>query len=175
MVSKTEEIVKVGITGHQNLEAPSSWEWVRTELDRLISNLPQPLIGISSLARGADQLFADAVLQHSGMLEVIVPFESYESTFADSHDREAYVHLLGCASRVDVLKKGGTDQEAYLKSGKMIVSRSELVIAVWDGKPAAGLGGTGDIVQFAVSQRKRIVQINPITRKVIKLKKTDRR
>jgi hypothetical protein len=32
------------------------------------------------------------------------------------------------------------------------VNRSDRLLAVWDGKPAQGLGGTGDIVAYAKSR-----------------------
>lgn len=158
--------MRVGITGHQKLENPANWEWVRSQLDRVLLTLPQPLIGISSLAVGADQLFATAILGQGGTLEIIVPFEGYESTFSEGHPQQAYYGLLQRASRVDVLKRYGTDEVAYFAAGKALVDRSELLISVWDGKPASGLGGTGDVVAFALKRNKRVVHINPVTKEV---------
>ncbi|MEO5877101.1 MAG: hypothetical protein ABIQ26_19070, partial [Streptosporangiaceae bacterium] len=39
--------------------------------------------------------------------------------------------------------------EAYLVAGHRVVKRSDLLLAVWDGRPAGGLGGTADIVAYA--------------------------
>jgi len=158
--------MRVGITGHQRLDEPANWAWVRKEMDRVLVSLPRPLIGISSLAIGADQVFANAVLERGGTLEVIVPFVGYESTFSEQHDRQAYLCFLASASRVDVLERDRTDQESYFASGKIMIDRSELVIAVWNGKPALGFGGTGDIVANALEHNKRVVQINPATKRV---------
>ena len=47
---------------------------------------PVPLIGVTSLAIGADQLFADAVLQLGGELEAVIPFAEYDRTFDNSSD-----------------------------------------------------------------------------------------
>lgn len=47
-----------------------------------------------------------------------------------------------------------------------MVDRSELLIAVWDGLSATGLGGTGDVVSYAVRQRKKTIHLNPITQGV---------
>ena len=42
-----------------------------------------------------------------------------------------------------------------------MVEVSDLVLAVWDGMPAKGTGGTADIVAFADAHGKEVVQIWP--------------
>lgn len=158
--------MRVGVTGHQELENPSDWDWVRNELDLVVGQLPPPVSGISSLAAGTDQLFAAIILRHGGALEVVVPFEEYDSTFSEDADRHAYRSLLERASKVDVLTRHGTDEEAYFAAGKTMVDRSDLVVSVWDGKPANGLGGTGDIVAYACERATRLVHLNPVAKKV---------
>lgn len=161
--------MRVGITGHQRLREPALWGWVECELDRLLSALAPPLVGVTSLAIGADQLFAEAVLRRGGTLEVVVPFEGYELTFSEGSDRSAYDQLLRRALRKEVLEKRGSDEEAYFAAGKRMVELSELLIAVWDGLPATGLGGTGDVVKYAVERRKKTIHLNPITREIAEL------
>jgi hypothetical protein len=153
--------VKVGITGHQRLDDPTDWNWVEQELSNVLEQLAPPLVGITSLAIGADQLFARAVLDHAGALEVVVPFDGYERTFTDKAAKREFDRLLRGASKVDILKKSGTDEEAYLAAGKLLVDRSDTVIAVWNGKPASGLGGTADIVLYAREHGKNVVHLNP--------------
>jgi len=155
--------MRVGITGHQRIDNPNKWEWVEQEIDGVLSRLPTPPIGITSLAIGADQLFARSVLRHSGTLEVIVPFADYERTFTDSWTKFEYNDLLRVASRVDVLVQTGSDEEAYFTAGKLVVDRSDFVIAVWNGRPAKGLGGTADIVLYAHERGRAVVHLNPDT------------
>lgn len=161
--------MRVGITGHQRLKEPVRWGWVKQELDRLLTSLTPPLVGITSLAAGADQLFANAILQHGGSLEIVIPFAGYESTFSAEPDRQQYFRLLQHALKQEILEKAGSDEEAYLASGKRMVDQSELLIAVWDGMPATGLGGTGDVVNYAVQQRKRTIHLNPISQEIEEL------
>ena len=161
--------MRIGITGHQRLKEPARWGWVKRELDRFLYSLTPPLIGITSLAIGADQLFANAILQRGGALEIVIPFAGYELTFTEERDRQEYTRLLRRALKQEVLEKHGSDEEAYLSSGKRMVDQSELLIAVWDGMPATGLGGTGDVVSYAVQQRKRTINLNPITQEVEEL------
>jgi hypothetical protein len=148
------------------------WRWVEQEFDSLLHSWPEPYIGVTSLAIGADQLFARAVLRRGGSLEVIIPFAGYERTFKEWQDKQEYYRLLRLASRVEVLDKSGSDEDAYFASGKRVVDLSTLLVAVWDGRPAAGLGGTGDVVNYAAQQFKRTIHLNPVTREVV-LRKTN--
>lgn len=154
--------MEIGITGHQRLPEPGRWRWVREQIDSILEEASKPLVGITSLAIGADQLFAESVLQHGGALTVVVPFEGYEATFAEGGPRAEYERLLRSAQTVNVLRKQGSDEESYYEAGKRVVDLCQLLIAVWDGKPAGGWGGTADIVRYAQLVSKRIVHIDPI-------------
>lgn len=158
--------MKIGITGHQRLKDPAGWSWVRQEFDQLLSSATSPVTGITSLAIGADQLFANAVLQRGGLLDVVIPFAGYDHTFSEEHDREEYLRLLDRASNQEVLEGHHSDEEAYLASGQRVVDRSDLLLAVWDGLPAGGLGGTGDVVSYALQQEKKTIHLNPVTQEV---------
>ncbi|MFL6332463.1 MAG: hypothetical protein ACJ754_03880 [Pyrinomonadaceae bacterium] len=155
--------MRVGITGHQRLAVPARWAWVRREFESLLSPVAPPLVGVTSLAVGADQLFADAVVRRGGSLEIVIPFPGYEDTFGEGRDRQEYERLLEHAVRVEVLEECGSEEEAYLASGKRMVDLSGLLIAVWDGLPATGLGGTGDVVSYAVRLRRKTIHLNPNT------------
>lgn len=159
--------MRIGITGHQRLSDPSGWDWVQSEMLALVRKSPRPLVAISSLAIGADQLFAEIVLQAGGTLEAVIPFEEYEKTFTGDADKASYRSLLTSSSNVEVLPKTHSDEEAYLSAGKRVVDRCELLVAVWDGKPAAGLGGTGDVVKYALQIQREVVHLNPSTRKIV--------
>jgi hypothetical protein len=36
-----------------------------------------------------------------------------------------------------------------MDAGKVVVDRSSVLVAVWDGQPSRGLGGTADVVRYA--------------------------
>jgi hypothetical protein len=156
--------MRIGITGHQRLRDPASWQWVEQEMNQFLGAAPRPLVGVSSLAAGADQLFAKLVLQHGGALEAVVPFAAYDTTFVADGDREEFKRLLTLCARSETLEKRGTDEQAYFAAGKRVIDLSDLVVAVWDGGPARGLGGTADAVKYGSQQRKIIVHLNPITK-----------
>jgi len=101
-------------------------------------------------------VFADAVLQRGGSIEAIIPFEGYELKFDKGRARDAYRRLLDRAAKVETLRENGTEEEAYFNAGKRLVDLSDQMIAVWDGQPSAGLGGTADVVSYARDRRKPI-------------------
>ena len=159
-------MTRVGITGHQRLSSSADWQWVEEAIKNGLAALAGNLMGFSSLALGADQRFAEIVLKRGGALTVIVPFADYETKFAEGADRDSYKRLLVQASVVEVLQSAGSNREAYFRAGKQVVNRSELLIAVWDGKLAAGLGGTADVVGYARQCGKPLIHLDPVNRTV---------
>jgi hypothetical protein len=140
--------VILGETGHQDLTNAAGWRYLRSRLTSLLETLPRPHIGVTSLAVGADQLFARQILRSGGELHAVIPFPEYESRFLGD-SRARYGRLLSKAAVVVVLPRSGSDEECYLAAGQYIVDHCECLIAIWDGRPARGLGGTADVVAYA--------------------------
>ncbi|HEY4027154.1 MAG TPA: hypothetical protein VGO86_12055 [Candidatus Dormibacteraeota bacterium] len=140
--------MRVGATGHRMLP-PGTARLVEEALRRRLAPEAGPsLVGISLLADGADQLFADMVLALGGSLEVVVPATHYrEALPADC--RQAYDRQLAQATTVERLDHRELTTEALMAAGRRVVERSELLLAIWDGRPARGMGGTGDVVEYA--------------------------
>jgi hypothetical protein len=107
------------------------------------------LVGVCSLAVGADQIFAKALLAAGGRLHVILPSANYNTTFNAGDELANYSDLVSSSSSVEELPFPGPSEEAFFAAGRQVVDQSDLLFAVWDGAPAAGLGGTADIVQYA--------------------------
>ncbi len=156
----------IGITGHQKLQEEESWSWVREAIRSALSQAPRPVIGLSSLAIGADQLFAELILECEFELHVVLPFPAYAETFKPGRDMENYSSLLRRASSVEVLPALPNKEESYLAAGQRVVDLSGRMIAVWNGKQAVGLGGTGDIVEYALGKSKEVLHVNPISKTI---------
>jgi hypothetical protein len=155
-------MTRVGITGHQRLGDDSTMRQIEKALERVISEFEPPLIAVTSLAVGADQLFTHVMISHGASIDAIIPFQGYERTFANTAARDEYFALLDQAANVTVLPRTGDDEECFFEAGKAVVRRSDLLVAIWDGKPARGLGGTADIVRFAREEKRvEIKWINP--------------
>lgn len=163
--------MKIGITGHQELDQKSLWSWVESEFLGIIKDITEnenEIVGISSLAIGADQLFAKLILSLDGRLLAIIPFSDYEKTFKNNN-LDNYKNLLKLASKVEFLPKQASDEESFFTAGKRVVELSDIILAVWDGKKAEGLGGTGDIVAYANKINKKVIHINPYSKKILYL------
>jgi len=154
----------VGFTGHQDLGMAATAAWVRKQIEVTVRNHRVEL-GVTSLAIGADQLFAAVLAEQKIPYVAVVPCKGYEETF-DRTGLVKYRHFLRLAAEKRVLHFEEPSERAYYEAGKEIVNQSSLVIAVWDGKPARGLGGTGDIVRYARKESRIIVHIDPVLRKV---------
>jgi hypothetical protein len=151
--------VKLGVSGHQNIPQTTIW-YVERELAASIVKHGASA-GISSLAKGADQLFAEAILRAQLPLEAVIPCADYESTLTDLNDLAAYRRLLRMSTKVETLPYDKPSQRAYLAAGKRIVDTSDLLVAIWDGQPATGLGGTADIVAYAKTLHRPVFVIWP--------------
>jgi hypothetical protein len=155
----------VGFVGHRHLRNPEKITKVlETLLDSLRSEIPGQLVGYSSVAVGADTIFADTCLS-SGIPWIAVlpqPEQEFRSDFAQS-DWERTSALLQRAARVESLSrvKEADRNLAYLECGLLMVEEADLLIAVWDGKPSRGVGGTADVVANARNLAKPLILIHP--------------
>jgi hypothetical protein len=152
-------VTVVGCSGHQSLSAGTRVSVAAAIRVGLAKNLP-PLIGVCSLAVGADQIFAQSVLEAGGDLHVIVPSERYEETFSGAA-LQSYSALLNAAAVTTTLPYREPGADAYLQAGKSVVDACDLLMAVWDGNPAAGAGGTADVVHYARECGRPVVVIWP--------------
>jgi hypothetical protein len=149
----------IGITGHQKLHNDLILEWLESEIVREVTDMHGLENAFSSLAIGADQLFARNMIQLNINLIAIIPCKNYEQTF-DEINRQEYFHLLTQCQKIETLNFPTPSELAFFSAGKQVVHNSDVLFAIWDGNPAQGLGGTGDIVAFAMSLGKTIIHLN---------------
>jgi hypothetical protein len=142
-------VTRIGITGHSNLTGNSA-QVVRGALaDALAPYRDADLVGISCLARGADQLFASAVLEVGGRVEVVLPSADYRENKVKPHERDSFDELLIRADSVRYMPHRSAGRAAYEAANQTLISQADRLFAVWDGQPADGHGGTGDAVETA--------------------------
>ena len=121
------------------------------------------LVVVSSLAEGADRIVVHACLRRQGaVLHAVLPLpvDEYRKDFVTESSRREFDDLLAVAASVEFAETVPSRQEAYERAGYMMVARSDLVLAVWDGLPARGRGGTADIVDYARAHGVPVVRIN---------------
>jgi hypothetical protein len=146
--------VRFGVTGHQVL--PPEIASVAAEHWRRVLPVGSALFGVSSLAEGADQLFADHVLEAGGSLEAILPCAGYARSLLTDAGRTRFERLRQAAGTVITLPYPEPSEEAFLAAGLVLVERCDHLFALWDGLQARGLGGTADVVAYARARRRQV-------------------
>jgi hypothetical protein len=140
-------MTRIGITGHQSLQQ-ATHSLVADGLARELRDV-NALHGVTSLAEGADQIFAEQVLGLGGKLTAVIPAAHYEDSFSTDGSRMSYLALRARADEIVELPYDAPCEQAYWAAGQHIVKVADSLLAVWDGKPSGGLGGTADVVAYA--------------------------
>jgi len=155
----------VGFSGHRHLENPEAVAAaVRTALGQLKATGAAEWIGISSAALGGDLLFVGEA-RHAGMAwHALLPLApaDFRRDFSDADWAEVEQQLT-TAERVQVISNSGSREDAYLDCGIETVNSCDVLLALWDGAPARGKGGTADVVAYAREIGKPIVVIDPVS------------
>jgi hypothetical protein len=117
---------------------------------------------VSPVADGADQIAAEVALELGWDLQAILPFErsAYRASLANQVARERFDALV---DRADCLLElpGDPDHglDAYVMTGRATVAHCDVLVAIWDGLPPRGRGGTGEVVQLALTRGTAIVHV----------------
>lgn len=149
---------RIGVTGHRRIP-PDVIAHVQDALRALLGGQPGPVEVLSSLAAGADQLFAVIALECGAELTAVIPSGDYELGFCDAGELAGYRRLRGRAAQEVRMDFPHSTDEAYYAAGAYIADNCDRLVAVWDGLPARGLGGTGDIVSYAREAGKPVTVI----------------
>lgn len=149
-------MTRIGITGHRSLSSPTA-HLVMHALREALADYGTDVTAVTSLADGADQLFARAVVDQGGLIEVIVPAAQYRDGLpAESHAE--YDRLLSQAIKLHRLDFTESTSESHMAASALMISLISELFAVWDQQPARGYGGTADVVAHA-RERGRPVRI----------------
>jgi hypothetical protein len=181
-VSRVPATIRIGVTGHRDLTdeqkilVSNCVKKVLDTLDRWLSdnlkNSSHAFVVISPLAEGADRIVATEVLDwaradphYKSEMEVAIPFpvDEYVKTFTGQRSLDEFDALLKRARSVKVLEKSKPVSGAYVSVGHYVVHSSDVLIAVWNGRPANGQGGTGNVVEYARSLGQSIFIIDPVS------------
>jgi hypothetical protein len=140
--------MRLGIAGHRGL-SPQVEAQVRAQLAALVDDLDgeDPTV-ISCIADGPDSWLAQLVLQHGGRLEAVIPATEYRDGLPDWH-HPVYDELMARAADVHHTGLRESTSQAHQAGSEIVVGLADQLVAVWDGKPARGYGGTADVVAYA--------------------------
>jgi hypothetical protein len=129
--------------------------------DALTRYASDELTGISCVARGADSVFAQVVLDLGGELEVVLPAASYREEKVKPDHAPQFDELIHRAKTVRVMPFEKANRVAYEAANEVLVSTCDTLFAVWDGQSSADKGGTTSVVEYARSRGVPVVIIWP--------------
>jgi hypothetical protein len=158
----------VGVTSHRNIAASEIGpirERVRDFFAQLKRDFPElPLVVLSALAEGGDQLVArEALAAGAGLIAPLpLPPHSYADDFTDAASRAAFAELcqradvvqlpsLPGVSGASIAVQGEARDRQYAQAGVFIASHSHILLALWDGRESDLLGGTAQVVRYHLS------------------------
>lgn len=132
---------------------------------------------VSALAEGADRIAVDAAPRRWRIWALLpMPRALYRRDFLDegetsSPSTEAFDGYLARAAEVTelALDVSGTESDAamrvvqYAALGRALVRQVDCLLAVWDGQPARGPGGTATVVAEASALGLAILWVDPTT------------
>jgi len=155
----------VGFSGHRQIADPVGLgEAIAAALGDLRNRTHGEWLGLSSVAEGGDQLFIARVRALGMSWHAILPLPRAEfaKDFPPAEWRTVEAILDG-AEHVRVITENGTREDAYLDCGMATVDGADVLLAVWDGEPARGRGGTADVVAYARSLGRPLILIDSNT------------
>ena len=157
----------VGVTSHRNLAA-SEVEPIRQLVRDFFASLKRefselPLVVLSALAEGGDRLVAREALAAGARLIAPLPLSqvSYAEDFIDAESRATFESCASepksCNCRLvrgntlaAVAVHGEARDRQYAQAGVFVASHSHILLTLWDGHESDLLGGTAQVVRYAL-------------------------
>jgi len=153
----------IGVTGHRDLvedEIPALKKIVRDFFLKLRRDFPGlDLQLITPLAEGSDRLVTDVALEMG--IDLIVPLPmpqaDYEQdfssvaaieTFRASLKKARIIHLRTLPEAAGRPVTAEDRVRQYAQLGIFISNHSQVLLALWDGKPSTAVGGTASVVDY---------------------------
>ena len=144
-------VLAIGFTGHRSLKDEYKLRLqIRDFLREQKAAFEGIVCGVSSAAAGGDQLFAESCLELEIPLRVLLPRPAEQ--FREDFDEVAWQRterILKDAISVEVIGANQSRKEQFYDCGIETVAQSQLLVALWDGQPSRGAGGTQEIVSYA--------------------------
>jgi hypothetical protein len=152
-------MLRIAISGHRGLTGLTA-DLVDKAIRAALAEHVPDVTGLSCLADGADQIFARAVTDLGGALEVVVPASDFRAGLpAQAHPE--YDVLFSHAADIHRMPFSESTSQAHMEASKTMIDQADELYAVWDGQPARGYGGTADVVAYARQHGKPVRVIWP--------------
>jgi hypothetical protein len=150
----TRPRLKIAVCGHRHLHDPNHFETgIQFAIRRIQQAYPEHSYQVfSCLAEGADRLLAKRFIEVlDADLTVVLPLpeRDYLKDFQSGDSIREYKDLTLLSKEVVPAGRGQIRPQAYQAANHYLVENCDLLVAIWDGLPARGPGGTAEVVQIA--------------------------
>jgi hypothetical protein len=164
--------LNIGVTGHRlNRISQHQLDRLTPQVQPVLAQAAQKaraagaasLMLVCGLAEGADRHVARLALDEGYGLHAVLPFDRdlYARDFPAAASRREFDALLRSATRVTELPgRPGFNAQAYHRAAQALLDCSDLLLAIWDGRPAQGPGGTAEVVDGACARRMPVVHVS---------------
>lgn len=154
----------VAVTGHRAVADSGAVMAAAAHARRqILDGYPQRhVVVLSALAEGADRLLLGPWLDDPGVELVALlplPRAEYVSDFDTADSRAEFDRLMARAAHVIELPGHREDGAAYEAVGRALVAACDVLVALWDGEPPRGPGGTGAVVAESRKHRRPLAWI----------------
>ncbi|MDH5738382.1 MAG: hypothetical protein OEZ23_08720, partial [Gammaproteobacteria bacterium] len=166
----------IGVTGHRLHKMDPDSHHLKQRIEAVLKEITDENPGYrfliaSPLAEGADRLVARLAMELFSMPLIVplpLPYELYQDDFTDSDSVEEFKEFVGRAEfyfelpmrfgNLETLSASDDDPDCprnkqYALAGAYLAETSDELIAIYDNKPASGIGGTGQIVRWRSDAR----------------------
>jgi hypothetical protein len=183
---KPRLVLRIGVTGHQprDLQHTDTGQ-LQKQIHSVLQSLKQfalehPRVSTSyrerdepilrlvcSLAEGADRYAAQQAISLGYELQCPLPFarDQYANDFAADASCLEYNRLLDNTETTTAILEldGSRDRaaESYLAAGRVVLSQSDVLLAIWNGQDPRGEGGTAQIVAEAGLRNILTIRVDP--------------
>lgn len=166
---------RIGVTGHRLHKLDITDVALRNNIESTLADIVSEHPGCrfvitSPLAEGADRLVAKIAREKFGMslhVPLPLPYELYHTDFTSVDSIEEFKVMVGQADvYFELATRFGNQEELashidgstndarsrqYAMAGAYIVNYCDELIAVWNGEPEGGVGGTGQVVRWSIA------------------------
>ena len=173
LATPSTTVIRVGVTGHRHLADP---EAVRRQCIAAVGRpAAQSRCGdrrdlvVARRGRGPDRRPPRAGPRRAVERRPAARRRGVPRDFATDRSVTEFDELLAAAQHVEVRDPTPTNridalrESAYERAGLAIVERCDVLLALWDGQPSRGRGGTAEIVEVAREHERLVIHI-PVTR-----------
>ena len=166
----------VGLIGHRKL-LPQELDGLVAEFDDFLAGLigtfkHTPILLLTSLAEGADRIALRSRFRDSLTIYAVLPFEieDYRSDFQGEHslkDFDDSLHRVDqCIEVFSSDSKSSQRDLDYRKCANWISDRSNILVAIWNGKFNDEPGGTSDTINYRMDKSKQVGSLETINKPI---------